>query len=100
MEVIIQDFDSSKENKLKQLKISLQDRLEIIHALDAEILDALEDEKEVEQEIQDAGDFSEKVLEVIVEIESVVSQKSQESPSPGPLTAMAFTLKSFAGDPS
>ena len=113
VEEIIEDFDSSKENKLKKLKIFLQDRLEIIHALDAEILDALEDEKEMEQEIQEAGDFGRKVLEIIVEIESMLSQKNQESSSPGPLTAVAsrgsankhaklprLTLKSFAGDPS
>ena len=44
-EDIIKEFDPSQENKLKQLKISLEDRLETIRALDAEILDELEDEK-------------------------------------------------------
>ena len=76
-------------------------------------MDALEDEKEMEQETQEAGYFSERVLEIIVEIESVLSQKRQESPSACPSTSIAsggsenkhvkplrLTLKSFAGDPS
>ena len=48
-EEIIKEFDSSQENKLKQLKISLEDRLETIRALDAEILDELDDEKGIEE---------------------------------------------------
>ena len=40
--------------KLKQLKISLEDRLETIRALDAEILDELDDEKGIEEEIEEA----------------------------------------------
>lgn len=73
-EDIIKEFDPSQENKLKQLKISLEDRLETIRALDAEILDELEDEKGIEEEIEEAGDFSERVLEIVVEIESVLSR--------------------------
>ena len=45
-EEIVQNYDPSLENKLKQLKMSLQDRLETIHSLDADILDTLEDEKD------------------------------------------------------
>ena len=74
-EDIIKEFHPSQENKLKQLKISLEDRLETIRALDAEILDELEDEKGIEEEIEEAGDFSERVLEIVVEIESVLSRK-------------------------
>ena len=40
-EQIIKEFDSSKENKLKQIKISLLDRMEIIRKLHEAILDAL-----------------------------------------------------------
>ena len=65
-EDIIKEFDFSQENKLKQLKISLEDRLETIRALDAEILDELEDEKGIEEEIEEAGDFSEQGLEIVV----------------------------------
>lgn len=66
-EEIIKEFDPSQESKLKQVYISLEDRLETIRALDAEILDALEDEKGIEEEIEEAGDFSERVQEIVVE---------------------------------
>lgn len=114
-EDIIKEFDPSQENKLKQLKISLEDRLETIRALDAEILDELEDEKGIEEEIEEAGDFSERVLEIVVEIESVLSRKEKaesgsDSASPNPTATSAtsgnkhaklprLTLKSFLGDP-
>ena len=48
-EDIIKEFDPSQENKLKQLKISLEDRVETIRALDPEILDELEDEKRLQK---------------------------------------------------
>ena len=110
-EDIIKEFDPSQENKLKQLRISLEDPLETIRALDAEILDELEDEKGIEE----AGDFSERVLEIVVEIESVLSWKEKaegggDSASPNPTATSAargnkhaklprLTLKSFLGDP-
>ena len=59
--------------------MSLQDRLETIHSLDADILDTPEDEKAIEEEIEEAGVFSEKILEIVVEIESVLSRKTQDS---------------------
>ncbi|XP_044182057.1 uncharacterized protein LOC122962872 [Acropora millepora] len=116
-EDIIKEFDPSQENKLKQLKISLEDRLETIRALDDEILDELEDEKGIEEEIiEEAGDFSDRVLEVVVEIESVLSRKEKaESGSDSALpnfTATSatsgnkhaklprLTLKNLFGDPA
>ena len=111
-EEIIKEFDSSQENKLKQLKISLANRLETIRALDAEILDELDDEKGIEEEIEEAGDFSERVLRIV---ESVLSRKDKaesgsDSASPNPTATSAtsgnkhaklprLTLKSFFGDP-
>lgn len=70
---IIKDFDSSNENKLKQIKISLRDRMDIIRNLDEAVLDALEKDEEIEEEISDAGRFSGRILELIVEIENVLS---------------------------
>ena len=51
-EDIIKEFDPSQENKLKQLKISLEDLLETIRALAAEILDELEDEKGIKKRLK------------------------------------------------
>lgn len=116
-EQIIKDFDSSKENKLKQIKISLRDRMEILRNLDEAILGALEKDEEIEEEIADAGRFSERILELIVEIESVLSlhgSKSQsgngsptqvsKAESAGSANKHAklprISLKSFSGEPS
>ena len=72
-EEIINDFDPSMESKLKQIKISLRDRMEIIRNLEKAVLDALEKDEEIAAEIGDAGTFSEKILELILEIENVMS---------------------------
>ena len=79
-------MNSSKESKLKQIKISLCDRMEITRNFDEVVLDALEDE-EIEAEIGDVGVFSEKILELIMEIESVSSlHKSKSQSGSGSLT--------------
>ena len=77
-EDIIKEFHSSQANELKQLKISLKDRLETIRALDAKILDELGDDKGIEEEIEEAGYFSERVLEIVAQIESVCLGKIKQ----------------------
>ena len=78
-------------------------------------MDELEDEKGIEEEIEEARDFSERVLDIVVEIESVLSRKEKAesgsvSASPNPTATSAtsgnkhaklprLTLKSFLGDP-
>lgn len=78
-------------------------------------MDELEDEKGIKEEIEEAGDFSERVLEIVVEIESVLCRKDKaengsDSASPNPTAISAtsgnkhaklsrLTLKSFLGDP-
>ena len=104
-----------KAEDIIKFKISLEDRLEMIRALDPEILDELEDEKGIEEEIEEPGDFSERVLDIVVEIESVLSRKEKAesgsdlaSPNPTATSAASgnkhgklprLTLKSFLGDP-
>ena len=72
-EQIIQDFDSSNEKKLKQIKISLRDRMDIIRNLDEAVLNALEKDEEIEEEINEVGRFSERILDLILEIENMLS---------------------------
>lgn len=55
--------------------------MEIICNLDEAILDALEKDEEIKEEIADAGMFSERILEFIVEIESVLSLHESKSQS-------------------
>ena len=72
-EQIIQDFDCSNEKKLKQIKISLRNRMDIIRNLDEAVLNALEKDEEVEEEISEVGGFSERILDLILEIENTLS---------------------------
>lgn len=108
------EFNPSQENKLKHLKISLKDWLETICALDAKILDALKGKKGIEEEIEEARDFSKQVLENVVEIECrlrKIKKKVEvvqhcQNPTATNATSVNkyakltwLTLKSFLGDP-
>ena len=116
-ENIINDFDPVNESKLKQIKISLRDRMEIIRNLDEAVLDALEKDNEIEEEIDDAGRFSERILELIVKIETVLSLHEGKSKNGSGTLSQSSTmagagsankhaklprlnLKYFAGEPS
>lgn len=111
---IIKEFNPSQENKLKHLKISLKDWLETICALDAKILDALKGKKGIEEEIEEARDFSKQVLENVVEIECCLRKIKKkvevvqhcQNPTATNATSVNkyakltwLTLKSFLGDP-
>ena len=64
-------------------------------------MDELEDEKGIEEEIEEAGDFSERVLAIVVEIESVLSRKDKaesgsDSASPNPTVTSATSENKHA----
>lgn len=56
-----------------KLKISLCDRMDIIRNLDEAVLNALEKDEEIEEEISEVGRFSERILDLILEIENMLS---------------------------
>lgn len=100
--------------QMKHLKISLKDWLETICALDAKILDALKGKKGIEEEIEEARDFSKQVLENVVEIECClrkIKKKMEvvqhcQNPTATNATSVNkcakltwLALKSFLGDP-
>lgn len=96
-EKIINDFDPANESKLKQIKISLRDRLDIVRNLDEAVLDALEKDDEIEEEINDAGRFSERVLELIVKIETVLSLHESKSKNGSGTHTQSSTMESAGG---
>lgn len=61
-EEIVKTTTRHKKTSLNNSTFLFKDRLETIHSLDADILDTLEDEKAIEEEIKEAGVFSEMVL--------------------------------------
>ncbi|CAB4040850.1 PREDICTED: uncharacterized protein LOC107340613, partial [Paramuricea clavata] len=70
---VIQNYDSSNESRLRQLKISLEERLKKLKSLDEEILEVIED-SEITSEIEESGEFTKNIYGAIVEIDSVLSK--------------------------
>ena len=62
------------EVSLQALKKSLSDKLKTLEELDIKILDVIEDEDEIENEIEEAGDFKNNLHETIVEIELTLNK--------------------------
>ena len=70
---ILESFEPSHENRLKQQKIASDERVETIKQLDNQILEYLSTQSEIEKEIESAALFREPVYEVIVKIEEALS---------------------------
>ena len=70
---VIQNYDSSNEIRLRQLKISLEERLKKLKTLDEEILEVIED-SEITSEIEESGELTENIYGAIVEIDSILSK--------------------------
>jgi predicted metal-binding transcription factor (methanogenesis marker protein 9) len=67
---VIQNYGSSNESRLRQLKISLEERLKKLKTLDEEILE----DSEITSEIEESGEFTENIYGAIVEIDSILSK--------------------------
>ena len=69
-------IDPALIKKLKEWKINLNERLDLLKELDNEILDLIPAEKDIEHEIDSAGVFRESihVYEVIVHIDEVLEE--------------------------
>ncbi|CAB3986360.1 uncharacterized protein LOC110232693, partial, partial [Paramuricea clavata] len=72
---IVQNYDGNQEKKLKQIRITLKERLDTLKTLDEEILELIEADEEISTEIEEAGKYRESVHEMIVNIDSVLEAK-------------------------
>ena len=70
---LTEEYNLSNENRLRQLKISLQKRLATLKSLDEEILDAVEADEAITAEIDESGKFGEQIHGAIVGIDSFLS---------------------------
>ncbi|CAB4002148.1 Hypothetical predicted protein [Paramuricea clavata] len=70
-----QNYDGNQEKKLKQIRITLKERLDTSKTLDEEILQLIEADEEISTEIEEAGKYRESVHEMIVNIDSVLEAK-------------------------
>ena len=103
--------ESPDHAKLYQLKQSLKEKLEVLKQLDGEILDAVEEDRVVE-EIEQSDEFKENVYTAIVRVERVLEPLAVRSPSLGSSAVLAdppptasskvrlpkLTLQSFDGE--
>ncbi|CAB4021799.1 Hypothetical predicted protein [Paramuricea clavata] len=72
---IVQNYDGNQEKKLKQIRITLKERLDTLNTLDEEILELIEADEEISTEIEEAGKYRESAHEMIVNIDSVLEAK-------------------------
>ena len=60
---LLENIDENTIRKLKQLKITLKEEIEIIKEIEDNIVDLTEDEDELMTEIREAGEFRRKVCQ-------------------------------------
>ena len=117
VQALLNEFEPTLANQLKTYRIALTEKLNILGALDDEIL-ALMKEEHIEDEIKETGTFRESIHQMIVEIDETLhalelekaghSDKSishsnsnsfTESLGAGKAKLPKITLKKFYGDP-
>ena len=77
-ELLTAELDSKNILKLKQQKISLEERLKTIKELDNQILDLLIEEKDIETEIMEAGQYSDSINETLLKIDEALTTNQKE----------------------
>ena len=74
----LEDYNQSRKQKLLQLMITLNEKLETLKNLDEQILESCRDD-DIEAEILEAGSFREQVHECLIKIDEVLTV--QETPT-------------------
>ena len=75
----LENYDQTRKQKLLQLKITLNEKLETLKNLDEQILESCKDD-DIEAEILEAGSFREQVHECLIKIDEVLLVTVQETP--------------------
>ena len=105
---LLDHFEPDMVNQLKTYRISLEEKLKILGGLDDEILGLLK-EDQIEEEIEETGNFRESIQEMIVKIDKVllaevenISDKSNSNSHSLGLRVKAklpkLSLKKFHGE--
>ena len=75
----LENYDQTRKQKLLQLKITLNEKLETLKNLDEQILESCKDD-DIEAEILEEGSFREQVHECLIKIDEVLLVTVQETP--------------------
>ena len=71
---VLENISVQPAQKLKQFKVRIKEELESIKALDDEIINLLDDDLELLTDIKHAGEFREKITEMLLQIEESLSK--------------------------
>ena len=71
---VLSDTSVHSEQKFKQFRLRIKEELESIRRLDEEIINLLEDDLEILTDLKHAGEFRDKVTEVLLQIEEYLSK--------------------------
>ena len=77
-ELLTAELDPKNTLRLRQQKITLEERFKTIRELDNQILDLLIEEQDIELEITDAGQFNDLIYETLLKIEDVLATSQKE----------------------
>ena len=77
-ELLMAKLDPKNTLRLRQQKITLEERLKRIRELDNQILDLLIEEQYIELEITDTGQFSDLIYETLLKIEDILATSQKE----------------------
>ena len=77
---ILAKFISENSLRLKQEKVSLEEKLATVKGLDDQILDLIEKEDEIQHEINESANFSKGIQEILIQIEEKLSDLTLQTP--------------------
>ena len=100
-ELLTAELDPKNTLRLRQQKITLEERLKTIRELDNQILDLLIEEQDIELEITDAGQFSDLIYETILKLKTFLLQvrkKRKRQKVPHKMNMQSFLVVSLMGE--
>ena len=72
---ILDAYDPSQEVRLRQCRVTLEERLATLQSLDDDILELIEDPDSIAAEVEESGDYSQDVHEILIRIENLFKSK-------------------------
>eukprot|EP00794_Sanderia_malayensis_P005751 gene5751-biopygen4665 len=107
-ETVAQSAEVGATTKLKQLKVTLREELEVLKYLDDAVVELTDDDNEIFNDISDAGAFRSKVHETLLKIDeslgvNTANTSQGSSQAPNKVTAVSsilpkLKLKKFSGE--
>ena len=87
---ILDAYNPSQEVRLRQYRVTLEKRLVTLQCLDNDILELFEDPDSTAAEVEELGNYSQDVYEILIRIENLFTSKV-EKPATSENTESGFT---------